>query len=280
MKRKLIRRVVSAAACLLFCQTAHAQVEFLAASVGKGDALIVRVENYVCLIDTGKSEAEDQLRRVFERCGIERLDAVFITHTDKDHSGGMKWLRKSDIEIGAIYASRYHPETSEKKHPAVKAAKKRGLEVNWLCAGDEVALGDTGAVFRVLAPTQEVQGNEDDNSLVMMLESPDGRILFTGDMEEAEEELLLATGADLRCDVLKVPNHADSDACGPALIAACMPKVAVISTDGGEKPGTPDKNVLKNLEKIGCVAYNTENCTFGVHVLLQEGRVTADYVSW
>ena len=280
MKRKLIRRVVSAAACLLFCQTAHAQVEFLAASVGKGDALILRVQGYVCLIDTGKSEAEEQLRRVFERCGIERLDAVFLTHTDKDHTGGMKWLRKSDIEIGAIYASRYHPEVKDKKHPAVKAAEKRGLEVGWLSAGDEVALGDTGAVLRVLAPTQEIEGNDDDNSLVMMLESADGRILFAGDMEEAEERLLLATGADLRCDVLKVPNHADSDACSADLIAACAPKVAVISTDSAEKPDTPDKRILRNLDWAGCVTYNTEHCTFGVRVLLEEGRVTSDYISW
>ena len=280
MKRKLIRRVMSAAACLLFCQTACAQVEFLAASVGKGDALILRVDGYVCLIDTGKAEAEDQLRRVFERCGIEKLDAVFLTHTDKDHTGGMKWLRKSDIEIRAIYASRYHPEVKDKKHPAVKAAKKRGLEVNWLGAGDEVALGDTGAVFRVVAPTQEVLGNDDDNSLVMLLDAPDGRILFTGDMEEGEEALLLASGAELRCDVLKVPNHGDSDACSAALIEACAPKVAVISTHSAEKPDTPDKRILKDLDRAGCVAYVTENCTLGVRVILEEGRVTADYVSW
>ena len=38
-----------------------------------------------------------------------------------------------------------------------------------------------------------------------------------------EEARLLASGADLRCDVLKVPNHADDDACGPGLIAACAP---------------------------------------------------------
>lgn len=280
MKRKLIRRVVSAAACLLFCRTACAQVEFLAASVGKGDALILRVDGYVCLIDTGKAEAEDQLRRVFKRCGIEKLDAVFLTHTDKDHTGGMKWLRKSDIEIGAIYASRYHPEIKDKKHQAVKTADKLGLEVTWLSAGDVVPLGDTGAVFRVVAPTREITGNDDDNSLVMMLESPDGRVLFTGDMEEVEEGLLLASDADLRCDVLKVPNHGDSDACSAALIAACAPKVAVISTDSVEKPDTPDKRVLKELDKAGCVTYNTENCTFGVRVLLEEGRVTADYVSW
>lgn len=281
MKRRLIRRVATAAACVLFCTTARAQVEFLAATVGKGDALLLRVGEYVCLIDTGKAEVEEQLSKVLDRCGVKALDAVFLTHTDKDHTGGMKWLRKrSGIEIRAIYASKYHPEVKEKKHPAAKAAKKLGLEVHWLGAGDEVVLGDTGATLRVLAPIEEFTGNDDDNSLVMMLDSPDGRILLTGDMEEQEELTLLASGADLRCDVLKVPNHGDSDACSAALIAACAPKVAVISTDGDEKPDTPDKGVLKNLDRAGCVAYLTENCTFGVRVLMEEGSVTAEYVSW
>lgn len=282
MKRKeLIRRVICAAACLLFCGTASAQVELLAVTVGKGDALLLRVGEYVCLIDTGKDDVEEQLSAVLERCGISALDAVFLTHTDKDHTGGMKWLRKrDDIEIRAIYASRYHPEVKDKKHPAQKAAKKLGLDVGWLGAGDEVPLGDTGAVFRVYAPIEEFEGNDDDNSLVMLLDSPDGRILFTGDMEYAEERTLLSSGADLRCDVLKVPNHGDSDACGAELIAACAPKVAVISTDSDEKPDTPDKAVLRNLERAGCVTWLTQNCTFGVRVLLEDGRVSAEYISW
>ena len=280
MKRKLIRSLATAAACLLVCSGAQAEVQFLAATVGKGDALLVRAGNYTCLIDTGKSDAEESLDWVLGHLHIDALDAVFITHTDKDHTGGLKWLRKSDIEIRAIYASRYYPETTMKKHQAVKTAEKLGLEVNWLSAGDRIPLGDSGAVFEVIAPEKEIPGNEDDNSLVMMLDSPDGRILFTGDMEHLEEMSLLSSGADLHCDVLKVPNHGDSDACSAELIAACRPKVAVISTDADEKPDTPDSRVLKNLKKAGCTTFVTEDCTMGVYVTLHAGEVNAQYVNW
>ena len=279
MKKKLIRGLATAA-CLLLFGSAEADVELLAASVGKGDALLVRAGDYTCLIDAGKSDAEDRLERVLSHCGVEALDAVFITHTDKDHTGGLKWLRKSDIEIKAIYASRYYPETTTKKHQAVKTAEKLGLEVNWLGAGDTVPLGDSGAVFRVVAPETEIPGNEDDNSLVMLLDSPDGRILFAGDMEHMEELNLLSSGADLKCDVLKVPNHGDSDACSPQLIAACAPKVAVISTDSREKSDTPASRVLKGLKKAGCETYITQDCTMGVHVTLHAGEVHAEYVNW
>ena len=277
--KKRFRRLLAGALTVLMCGTAQAQVELFAVNVGKGDALVVRAGDYTCLIDTGKEKAQEQLEVALKALGVEALDAVFITHTDKDHVGGLKWLRESDIEIRAIYASRYYPNTTEKKHPAVKAAKKLDLTVNWLGAGDSVPLGDSGAVFRVLAPAMEIPDDEDDNSLVMMLESPDGRILLTGDMEHVEEAALLASGADLRCDVLKVANHGDSDATSAALIAACAPSVALISTDSAEKPGTPDAGIVRNLQGIGCAVCVTQDASLGIRVTLDGGRVAVENVN-
>ena len=277
--KKRFRRLLAGALTVLMCGTAQAQVELFAVNVGKGDALVVRAGDYTCLIDTGKEKAQEQLEVALKALGVEALDAVFITHTDKDHVGGLKWLRESDIEIRAIYASRYYPNTTEKKHPAVKAAKKLDLTVNWLGAGDSVPLGDSGAVFRVLAPEMEIPDDEDDNSLVMMLESPDGRILLTGDMEHVEEAALLASGADLRCDVLKVANHGDSDATSAALIAACAPSVALISTDSAEKPGTPDAGIVRNLQGIGCAVCVTQDASLGIRVTLDGGRVAVENVN-
>ena len=277
--KKRFRRLLAGALTVLMCGTAQAQVELFAVNVGKGDALVVRAGDYTCLIDTGKEKAQEQLEVALKALGVEALDAVFITHTDKDHTGGLKWLRESDIEIRAIYASRYYPNTTEKKHPAVKAAKKLDLTVNWLGAGDSVPLGDSGAVFRVLAPEMEIPDDEDDNSLVMMLESPDGRILLTGDMEHVEEAALLTSGADLRCDVLKVANHGDSDATSAALIAACAPSVALISTDSEEKPGTPDAGIVRNLQGIGCAVCVTQDASLGIRVTLDGGRVAVENVN-
>ena len=277
--KKRFRRLLAGALTVLMCGTAQAQVELFAVNVGKGDALVVRAGDYTCLIDTGKEKAQEQLEVALKALGVEALDAVFITHTDKDHTGGLKWLRESGIEIHAIYASRYYPNTTEKKHPAVKAAKKLDLEVQWLGAGDSVPLGDSGAVFRVLAPAMEIPDDEDDNSLVMMLESPDGRILLTGDMEHVEEAALLSSGADLRCDVLKVANHGDSDATSAALIAACAPSVALISTSSEEKPGTPDAGIVRNLQGIGCAVCVTQDASLGIRVTLDGGRVAVENVN-
>lgn len=265
--------------CVLFCLTgcARAEIEMFAINVGKGDALLVMADDYVCLIDSGKAGAQERIEAAFERYDINHLDALFVTHCDKDHTGGLKWLRKSGLITGAIYASACHPDKTRDKHPAAKAAQTLGLAMHWLNAGDTVPLGDSGAVFRVYAPIAEIPENEDDNSLVMMLDSPDGRILLTGDMELAEEAALLASDYDLKCDVLKVPNHADTDACSPALIAACAPEIAVISTSSEEKPDTPAPNVMKNLELAGCEIFITEDSAAGISVKLKNGEISAEY---
>ena len=275
----LKKLVIAAMAILVAAGAAQAEVSMLAVSVGTGDALLVESGGYTCLVDTGKKDNEAEIRKALEYRGITSLDAVFITHTDKDHTGGLKWLRKSDIKICAIYASAYYPETTTEKHPAVKTAEKLGLEVNWLKAGDSVPLGESGAYFSVLAPGYEIPGNEDDNSLVMMLESPYGRMLLAGDMELMQEQALHESGADLRCDVLKVPNHADTDACSNELIAACKPKIAVISTSSAEKEDTPAKRVLKGLKSAGCDTYISENCKIGVLVRMDESGISAEYIN-
>jgi len=77
--------------------------------------------------------------------------------------------------------------------------------------------------------------------------------------------------------VLKVPNHGDSDACSALLIAACGPKIAVISTSAEEKPDTPDKKVLRNLERIGCETFITQDSESGVYIRMENGEITAEY---
>lgn len=241
-----------------------------AVSVGKADAILLGVGDSVCLIDAGYARSRGKILAAMEQMGVDRLDAVFVTHTDDDHVGGLEWLAESDIEIGAWYASAmYTGIKKEKKHPAVKAAKLDGQSVNWLKAGDSVPLGS--AVLEVLAPSVLNTDKDNNNSLVMMLRSAQGSILLAGDMEFEQERVLLATGASLDCDVLKVGNHADDDTGSDTFILAARPSVAVISTDSAEKPETPDPRLVDLLQSAGAQVCVTQEATGGILVRLTEG---------
>lgn len=271
MRRKILVVLLVAALCAV---SALGETTLCAVNVGKGDALIVRYDDYVCLIDTGKPYARGRILKALEEMGVTGLDAVFLTHVDSDHAGGLEWLSQSGISVGAWYASPFYFEYKESKHPL----NKLGLEVSWLSAGDVVQICE-GASFTVLAPLARDANEENDNSLVMLLETPDGRMLLTGDMELPEEALLLGSGAAVDCDILKVPNHGDGDACGNEFALRCGADIAVISTDSYEAPDTPDSRVLNALAAAGSSVYITQEHS-AVIAVLSEGVASASYADW
>ena len=253
-------------------------VQMLAANVGKGDALLLCVDGWCGLVDTGKPEARGRVLSAMRFMGVDALDAVFITHTDNDHTGGLEWLSESDIPVGAWYASAMYTGVKADKHDAVQAAQARGESVAWLRRGDVVPLGNTGAALRVLAPSRLFNDKDDNNSLVMMLETAQGRVLLTGDMELPEEAVLLGEGDDLSCTVLKAPNHGDDDTLSAAFAKACGAQAAVISTDSQEKPGTPDSGVLSRLRAAGTECHVTQDAGLGLRVTLSGGQASVEYI--
>ena len=249
-----------------------------AVSVGKADAILLGSGTHTALIDTGYALSRGHIQAAMKEMGVTSLDAVFLTHLDGDHTGGLTWLAESDLPIGAWYASAMYLDVeSVEEHPMVEAAAIRGESVHFLQAGDSVRLGD--AELRVLAPLEPATDKEDNNSLVMMLESEAGKILLAGDIEYPAERLLLASGADLKCDVLKVANHGDNDTNSPAFTQAVSPRVAVISTSSEEKAETPDPKVVRLLQNQGAEVAVTQECSGGILVRLTGGVPTVERIS-
>lgn len=248
-------------------------VRLFAVNVGKGDALVLKAGDWVGLIDAGKPRSMGRIRAALKGLGVERLDAVFLTHTDDDHAGGLDWLAQSDIPVDNWYAPAMYTGVKAKKHPMVLAAALRGQSVQWLKRGDALSLSG-GATLQVLAPASLFEDKDDNNSLVMMLESDQGRMLLTGDMELPEEAELLGQGDDLRCAVLKVPNHGDDDTTSAEFAKAASARLALISTDSQEKPGTPDPGVVSRLEAAGSTVVVTQDAGMGLLVTLEGGEAT------
>ena len=258
-------------------ESGGSSVRLFAVNVGKGDALILKAGDWVGLIDAGKPRAMGRVRAALKGLGVEKLNAVFLTHTDDDHAGGLDWLAQSDMPVDNWYAPAMYTGVKEKKHPMVLAAALRGQAVQWLQRGDALSLPG-GATLRVLAPASLFEDKDDNNSLVMMLESGQGRMLLTGDMELPEEAELLGQGDDLRCAVLKVPNHGDDDTTSAEFAKAASARVAVISTDSQEKPGTPDPGVVSRLEAAGTTVVVTQDAGMGLLVTLEGGKAAVKAV--
>lgn len=261
------------------CARAEGPVQALFINVGKADAALFLLGDQRFLVDTGTKGSYDQLERVLDAYGVTRLSGVVITHTDKDHVGGLKKLLKSDIAVDRVYAGTLHSEKSLEDHPVYEAAEKYDAPLTWLSAGETVALAD-GCAFHVLGPLSQDDEEENNNSLVLRLTTPQGDMLLTGDMELQEESELIEAGLISQAAVLKVAHHGNEDATSWQFVLLARPQWAVISTSSVEKPETPSSKVLSRLKDVKASVAVTQDAEVGILVTLRDGQAYAEAVNW
>lgn len=239
-------------------------------NVGYGDAALIRVNGRAYMVDTGQKSAAPALYRALTLLGVDRLDGLFLTHTHSDHIGGAEALALR-CEIGTLYSAEISMDKDSGKNAIEQVAQELSLTHQKLSAGDTVDIGG-GAYFEVLGPVSYNGDDDNDNSLVMKLHAGGVTVLLTGDMQFAEESTLLAAGADLSADVLKVGNHGNPDATSEAFTQAVNPKYAVISTSTAEDDDTPNERVLALLS--GAHVAVTQDYVSGVLLTAKDGAVT------
>ena len=252
---------------------AAGEMTLISINVRKADAHLLLCGDTAYLIDTGTKDSADGMIAVLRECGITRLDGVILTHTHKDHVGGLKKLLKSGIQVDHIYASAFY-EGDISDHPAVKTAQKQDMEVIWLSAGDELPFGE--GVLRAVGPAVRNPDKENNNSLVLYASAGGGSLLLTGDMEFPEEASLLGAGLIPRADVIKIGNHGEDDATSTELIRAVSPSLAVISTSTPDEPDTPSPRVINLLEKWNIRVLQTQNTDKYIRITFRNGEILTE----
>ncbi len=255
------------------------QTRLAVLNVGKADCMLLFVQDKTYLIDAGWERTYGTLQEALKQYGVQKLDGVFLTHCHKDHEGGLMRLANGNLPVEKWYASSIYYDVKEGQHPLVLAAAKRNDEVTWLSASDEIRISDT-AFIRVLGPVVLNTENENNNSLVLYVESPDGTMLLAADMKQEEENTLLEAGVVPAANVLKVGHHGDSGASSDWFIRTVKPELAVISTSTKEEIDTPAASVLKRLALHGATAVTTQDFTYGIYVTLHEGRAYYQDIRW
>lgn len=239
-------------------------------NVGKGDAILVQIDDKNYLIDTGLEENSEMLLEGLKAKDVDTLDGVFLTHTHKDHIGGMEAVAAAyDIEM------MYRAEISENKkngeNKIDNLSEDLYLPITKLNAGDKVKITDD-IYFDVIGPLVLNEDDDNDNSLVMKLVVNGKTFLFTGDMQFAEEKTLMDAGVDLYSDILKVGNHGNKDATSDEFAIAVSPKYSVITTDTTVDTNSASKRVRKALSTSEI--YITENYDRGItFTVLQDGTI-------
>lgn len=237
-------------------------VRMLFVNAGKADCTILEADGKTYLIDTGEDSSVPQILAALAYMETEAIEAVFLTHSDKDHIGGWDGIRKR-YDIGKLYTAAIN------EAPDTYTALADAVPYETLTPGQSVPIGDEGLYLDVLCPITLYPAEENNNSLILRLDCGAKTVLFTGDMKEIEEADLLSTGYDLDCDILKVPYHGRKGATGQAFLDACSPALSIICCNTETDPDTANEKVIARLRQTGKV-HLTEDADLGWYIDLQD----------
>ncbi len=103
-----------------------------------------------------------------------------------------------------------------------------------------------------LAPdSEELSGDRNEDSMVLMLQYGSFRMLFTGDLEGQAELALSESGTNLQADILKVGHHGSGGGSSAVFLQAVSPKFAVISCGADNQYGHPSPETVTRLQEAG-----------------------------
>jgi competence protein ComEC len=226
--------------------------------VGQGLAVLVRTANRSLLYDAGPAfgtEADSGERIIapyLRATGIERLDAIIVSHNDSDHSGGAASVLEN-FEVTSMLSS------LAAGHPLLNLAPDARR-----CAAGQAWTWD-GVRFEMLHPENAAARPKKTNDLSCVLRvSAGGRaMLLTGDIEKpAEAELLKRDPASLRADVLLVPHHGSRTSSSAEFLAAVRPSVAVVPVGYRNRFGHPNPDVLERLSGTRLLRTDRDGAVF------------------
>ena len=242
----------------IFAQQTTDSAELYFLDVGQGDSQFIQFPGGVqILIDGGPSGAGllDNLAKVMPPQD-RYIDLLIMTHPEADHfTGFIELLEKYQVGVfmGTLRKRSTAPYVG--LHHQIEAHQVPYIQV---LEGDMVEVGDEK--LHILGPSRKNLVNKELNhsSIVALLETPQFKALYTGDIGiNIESELVARYGENLNVDVLKVGHHGSRFSSGTSFLRATSPVVAVIGV-GKNTYGHPTKQAMDRLTSSGAKVLRTD----------------------
>lgn len=232
--------------------------------VGQGSAALVESDGLSLLIDGGgyESYGQEGVKRtpVSEKVlfpalgekGITSLDAVFISHNHQDHAQGALEV------LGAM------PARSVYVNPGWNDGETLSrLQVPLVRGVCGLTLRAPSLRITVLspAPGPELPDSlQNEDSLVLLIESGDLAVLFPGDIGTGTEEKIAQELSRVTAGrrILVAAHHGSAASNGEALLAAYRPDTVIISCGENNRYGHPSEEALSRLRASGAKILRTD----------------------
>ena len=224
--------------------------------VGQGMAVLIETAQHRLLYDTGPaySPESDGANRVIlpylKSRGIDRLDAVIISHNDNDHSGGARSLF-DDIRVGWVASSLAMDSPIVLAAPAHRRCIA-GQRWSW-----------DGIDFEILHPGpasyDSIKWKPNARSCTLKLTRGLHSMLLPGDIEAVQERELVAADADkLKATVLLAPHHGSGTSSTLPFLRAVQPQLAIFQVGYRNRYHHPKPEVFARYADLEIGRYRND----------------------
>lgn len=216
--------------------------------VGQGDStLIVTPKNKKILIDGGEGKTNVLFQYLLDR-RINKIDYIIISHFDSDHCNGLiEIIEKMRVEN--IVMSKQSKESEEYKK-ILEIIKQKNIKVSSVKAEDKIII-EKNLYIKILNPAEKFEFQDlNNNAIVAKLVYKNFSMLFTGDIEKAEENLAKKYKNELKSTILKVAHHGSKTSTSEEFLKHVEPQIALIGVGENNKFGHPNQITIEKLKNI------------------------------
>lgn len=247
---------LAAAVGLQRLDASSASLRLAALDVGQGQCVCAVTDSFTAVMDCGGSAgvdaggaAADWLRA----SGADRIDALILSHYDRDHISGVESLLAL-VPVEAVYLPdvEFDPENRAEIEAAALAAGAKLYYVR-----EDQTLSFSGGQLRLFAP---VSDRSDNAACVCVLYSVgEYDMLVTGDLDAGGEYALLERSALPQVELYVAGHHGSASSSTEALLETIRPDTVFISV-GKNSYGLPSAAALERFTACGAAIYRTDEC--------------------
>ncbi len=250
------------------------QNQWITFDVGQGlaNAFVYRqgLQQKAILYDTGvtwgkgnqkNSMAKIEILPYLKRNGID-VEAIFISHDDRDHSGGVIDLLKvfPNAKLISSSAKKY---ANKQPRACIKGKKWQFRDF----------------IFESYYPNAVGLKAKNANSCVILVKVNRYKILLTGDISQKEEYIFSPKIGEI--DFLQVSHHGSKTSTSQYFLNYTKPKVAIISTGRWNMWHLPNKKVLERLKRNKITIFDTaKDGMININLDEKEQDITTTRNNW
>ncbi len=236
-KKRIVKRLITL--LIFFFISGHIFVlnqvpTLMFLDVGQGDATVYIDKECVVVIDAF-SNVESYVRSN----GKQHIDYLFLTHSDLDHIKEAKHLVEN-LLVKQVITSPYQ------QIDGIQTSTPFQFPSTYFCGEIKIdVLGPIDSMF-----------DDNDDSLIILLNFLGKKILFTGDASiKREHQIITYFKEDI--DVLKVGHHGSKTSTSIDLLHHLNPEYSIISSSKNNRYGMPHEEVINALEIFRVKYFNT-----------------------